>query len=547
MADREIITGVQLKVKKADKMKVYAQLAEYFNNLHQYDKPIDAFKDSSLMITEDSKRFVLNGLYVEPELDEIAFPQKSRHSNYYIDFLEVKVSNHQYSSDGIFMNVVPGVFYAETIAETKGMDDHIYTNTQMMFIDGIKVANDLGLDYKIVEKGILHDNNEFEITKSAVRQDEVDKGDIFTVQRYVGKEFAMPKEKIKETSVKLKQQPKLELEQIDLPFDLSDSQKTNPNVYMSLEEAGKNWKAWADLKSKTLTTKDAGVLMGHTPWRSREELLAEKKKFISFTPEKNSEEENRMQRGMVLQEKAKELFVETTAIQLTEGAVYRSEDHPVMMARLPQVSKDGNFPVQILSTSSDYAYLWDGGSVPPNVRDEAQWNMAVTGTNTAFVGCYIDNQLDEKTSRFVSRVIERNDYEISLLIKKAEDFRKEMESEFLHVPVAKEALEKKEQSYELTLPEGTEYAGVKVTIPTRFVTNSKGKNVLSLPIKNKSGASFVFRKDNGKSISSAEIYCAVNKVHGKVLFVNNRTSLKKLWEKKNQLKEMLFSDPSLSK
>ena len=94
MADREIITGVQLKVKKADKMKVYAQLAEYFNNLHQYDKPIDAFKDSSLMITEDSKRFVLNGLYVEPELDEIAFPQKSRHSNYYIDFLEVQIMKH---------------------------------------------------------------------------------------------------------------------------------------------------------------------------------------------------------------------------------------------------------------------------------------------------------------------------------------------------------------------------------------------------------------------------------------------------------------------
>ena len=70
---------------------------------------------------------------------------------------------------------------------------------------------------------------------------------------------------------------------------------------------------------------------------------------------------------------------------------------------------------------------------------------------------------------------------------------------------------------------------------------------MSLPIKNKAGASFVFRKDDGKSISSAEVYCAMNKVHGKVLFVNNRTSLKKFWEKKQQTKEMLNLDPSLVK
>ena len=538
MPDKEIITGVQLKVKKADKPKVYKQLAEYFKNLHQYDKPIDAFKDSSLMITNDSKRFIVNGLYVDEDLDNIAFPQKSRFSNYYVDFLEVNISNRQYSSDGIFMDVVPGIFYAETTADTKGMDDYIYTNTQMMFVDGIKVANDLGLEYKVVEKGILHDNDVFEITKSTIRSDEIIKGDTFTVDRFVGKEFAMAKSKEIE-------QPKLELDEIDVPF--ADSKNNGVKPFMTLEEADKNWKNWAELKAKTLNSKDAGVLMGHTPWRSIEELLAEKKKFISFTPEKNSDEASRMQRGIDLQEKAKQMFIDSTAIQLTEGAIYRSEEHPVMMARLPFVAKSGNFPVQIMTTNSDYAYLWDGSSVPPNVRDEAQWNMAVTGTNTAFVGCYIDNQQDEKSSRFVSRVIERSDYEIALLIKKAEDFRKNMESEFLHIPVSKDALLKKEQSYELTLPDGTNYAGTKVTIPTRFINNSKGKQVMSLPIKNKAGASFVFRKDDGKSISSAEVYCAMNKVHGKVLFVNNRTSLKKMWEKKQQAKNMLDTEPSLLK
>lgn len=321
---------------------------------------------------------------------------------------------------------------------------------------------------------------------------------------------------------------------MDVPFETTE--KKEP--LMTLEEGDKNY-AWNQLREKTLNGKDAAALLGDAPWRTREELLAEKRKFVTFRPEKGSKEDNRMARGYELQEDSAKKFADLTGIKLEEGAIYQSEKRPVMTARVGYQTKEG-YPVHILSTSLENGYLWENNVVPANVQDECQWNMAVTGAKKSYVGCLVDNlDKDGNPVKGVEQVfhvayVDRDEKIINRLVREAESFQKDMERPYLVIDVPSKQIEKKDKTYELTLPEGSSLAGAKVTLPERVVKEpGRGKGwQLVLPVTNPRGQSFLYRKDDGKSVSSAEIYCAVNKVRGKTLFANNRASLKKYWDKK---------------
>ena len=333
--------------------------------------------------------------------------------------------------------------------------------------------------------------------------------------------------------------------EMDVPFDTVE--KKTP--YMTLAEAETDWKRWADLKNKTINGKDAAVLMGDAPWRTKEELLAEKKKFISFVPEKSSKEAAVLQRGLDMQDEAKKRFAESTGIKLGEGGIYRSEENPVMIARVQFQDKDGN-PIQIMTTGAEFAKLWDDGA-PKNVIDEAQWNMALTGAKQAHVGCLIDDRENSGVDglKFVSVSIKRDDRIIDVLTKEAERFGKELESKFLNMNVSAEMVTKKTlakgEAYEVKMPENTKLEGCTVVIPSKMVKPQRWGNGyrLNLPVQNLKGKSFLFKvegNDKVKSASTAQIYCAVNRTRGRELFTNNRSSLARHYKKKKNA-ELLAS------
>ena len=317
----------------------------------------------------------------------------------------------------------------------------------------------------------------------------------------------------------------------DVPFDVVNDDKKAP--LMTLAEGDANY-AWNRLKEKTLNNKDAAVLMGDTPWRTKEELLAEKRKFVTFRPETGSKEASRMNRGWELQKDTAERFSDKTGVVLLDGAIYQSEDRPIMTARISHMTKDGN-PVLILSTSNENGFLWENGSIPSNVVDELQWDMAVTGTKRSYVACMVDNLGPDGTPlKGIEQVlhigeVKRDEKVIAKMNKEVDMFQKEMERAYLLMRLPKESFVKKDKMYEITMPDKSSLAGTKVMIPEKYVKENikTGNYQLVLPIKNSRGQSYLYRKDDGKSVSSAEIYCAVNRVRGRVLFVNNRATFKK--------------------
>lgn len=318
----------------------------------------------------------------------------------------------------------------------------------------------------------------------------------------------------------------------DVPFDVGVVKET---PLMSLADGDKNY-SWNHLREKTLNGKDAAALLGDAPWRSREELLAEKRKFVTFRPEKGSAEDIRMNRGWELQGQSAKKFSADTGIELEDGAIFQSKDHAVMTARIPFQTKEGH-PVHILSTSLENGYMWENGAVPANVQDECQWNMAVMGTDKSYVGCLVDNlDKDGNSVKGVEQVlhtacVERDEKIINRLVREAEQFKKEMDRPYLVINVPDTQIEKADKTYTVTLPEGA-----KITLPERVVKEpAKGKGYqLVLPVKNPKGQSFLYKKDDGKSMSSAEIYCSMNKVRGRILFANNRSSFRKRGLKRNK-------------
>lgn len=334
---------------------------------------------------------------------------------------------------------------------------------------------------------------------------------------------------------------------MDVPFDA----ETKETPYMTLAEGDTKY-AWANLRQHTLNGKDAGVLLGHVPWRTREELLAEKWKFVTFRVETGTKDKLRMDRGRDLQEEVANVFAQKTGEPLQEGGIYKDKTDEFMVARISHMTQDGE-PVLIVSTSHANGRFWempDGSPKAPDyIRDECQWNMAVTGTRSAYVACLVDN-LDDKgepipgvEQKMFAMKIDRDKGIINQLRKEARSFNKEFTRDYLVMNIAEDMAEKVGQTFQIKMPEGSCLEGHTVTFPERVVkSRGTGKGYdLVIPKRNQWGQSYTYRKEDGKSTTSAEVFCAVNKVRGNVLFVNNRKMLR---DYRNKKKEQTKDNPN---
>jgi len=327
---------------------------------------------------------------------------------------------------------------------------------------------------------------------------------------------------------------------------------------MTLAEALKDGgKPWYNLRDKSLTNKDAAALMNDAPWCTPEELLARKLKFVSTRVEANTPEKRKTERGTSLQGKELSEYKELNGQKVKEGAIYQNDVLPYMIARVPYFNEK-NEPVIAMSTGRENKDYWENGRVPKNVKDEALWMAAVLGAHKVHVVCAIDNMdanwknMDQEWKeipgvkkeyemREISAIEPANKKRVHEMFEAAEKFYKEMTRPYLVVNVPESCVKKNEQSYDVTIETGT-----VVTIPQDKVKENKGihqfdsgvsykedKYSLVLPIKNAKGQSYTFKSNNGKALSSAEIYCKRYAVRGKMLFANNRNNVKK----KTSLKE----------
>ena len=296
-------------------------------------------------------------------------------------------------------------------------------------------------------------------------------------------------------------------------------------LVLELDEMRSDVGGWTKLKNGTLNSKDAATLLGDNPWRSKEDVLAEKKGFVTFSPEKGSDEAKRMQEKVERQGIIKDKFVDKTGIEVIEGGVFRSNDNDRFLAVI-RFRTNLDEPVMITSVNSRNVRYWEN-AVPAHISDEAQWNMMVTGAKKCYVGCLVEDKEKGFPAQDIKIVEVNADRKVmERLASSAEKFLGRMDKEFVNVPLDASLFGKesaKSDSFMLALPKGNRFSLDEIRISDRFVGpeldyGRRKIRYLNLPVYNYKGESFMV----GKGLTSAQLFCLVCNVKGRELEVNNR-------------------------
>ena len=296
-------------------------------------------------------------------------------------------------------------------------------------------------------------------------------------------------------------------------------------LVLELDEMRSDVAGWTKLKNSTINNKDAATLLGDNPWRSKDEILAEKKGFVTFSPEKDSEEAKQMQAKIEQQCKIKDKFMDKTGFEVIEGGVYRSNENNNFIATI-RFKTNLDEPVMITSVNSKNVRYWED-TIPAHISDEAQWNMMVTGAKKCYIGCLIDDKTKDFSKQDIKIVEVKENYEIMNRLKaSAEKFLNRMNKEFLNIPLNASLFKPhptQADSFMLTLPKGNKFLLDEIRISDKFVGpertyNNKKIRYLNLPVYNYKGESFMI----GKGLTSAQVFCAVCNIKGRELESNNR-------------------------
>ncbi len=142
-----------------------------------------------------------------------------------------------------------------------------------------------------------------------------------------------------------------------------------------LTQGTEEWKAFRRTK---ITATDCSVILGLNPWKNTYELLREK---LGIDPE--PERNERMQRGIDLEPKARELFFNLTG-HWTMPLVMVSPTHDFMMASLDGMTLDGKFLVEIKCPSKAVHKQACEGKIPRYYYCQCMHQLAVTGLEKMF-------------------------------------------------------------------------------------------------------------------------------------------------------------------
>lgn len=170
---------------------------------------------------------------------------------------------------------------------------------------------------------------------------------------------------------------------------------------------------WLHLRKKHITASDSLIIMGLSPWRTRQELLEEKLGLREPQPVNSS-----MLRGQVLEPKARSC-AEDMLGTLFVPEVYQSYEHPWMLASLDGVCIDNKLILEIKCTSKKNHALAKNGKIPDYYIPQIQHQIAV---------CQVDkvHYFSFDGSSGVVVVVERDEAFIENMIENEFQFYQEL-------------------------------------------------------------------------------------------------------------------------
>jgi putative phage-type endonuclease len=170
---------------------------------------------------------------------------------------------------------------------------------------------------------------------------------------------------------------------------------------------------WLELRKLHVTASDALIVMGMSPWRTRDQLLQEK---LGLIPPQ--EVNSAMLRGQLLEPKARACAEEMLGT-LFMPEVYSSIEYPFMLASLDGVCIDNKIILEVKCTNKKNHELAKNGKIPEYYMPQVQHQIAVCQVNCC-------NYFSFDGDSGVVVVVDRDDVFIERMIAMEWEFYQEM-------------------------------------------------------------------------------------------------------------------------
>lgn len=170
---------------------------------------------------------------------------------------------------------------------------------------------------------------------------------------------------------------------------------------------------WLQYRKSKICASDAAVIMGLSPWRTREQLLQEKLGLIQPQPINSA-----MKRGMLLEPKARSLAEEMLGTLFLQEVI-QSHEYPWMCASYDGICIDNKLILEIKCTNKKNHDLSKEGKIPDYYIPQVQHQMAV-----CCVDCCHYFSFDGNSGVVVA--VDRDDEFIKRMIEMEYEFYQEM-------------------------------------------------------------------------------------------------------------------------
>lgn len=170
-----------------------------------------------------------------------------------------------------------------------------------------------------------------------------------------------------------------------------------------------NTKEWLDFRKDKIGASDLPIILGISPYCTSYELWRKKLGFSQEEPETQA-----MKRGKELESYVRDMVNVSTDYHF-EPEILAHPDIPWAIASLDGISKNKRVVLEIKCTSKKNHELIKSGSSPDLFYPQIQWQLFVSGCDSALLVHYFP---DEK----VSATVKRNDVYIESLLTAAKDF-----------------------------------------------------------------------------------------------------------------------------
>lgn len=156
-------------------------------------------------------------------------------------------------------------------------------------------------------------------------------------------------------------------------------------MYTTISTTGMDRKTWLKLRKSGLGGSDAGAVCGLNPYSSPANVYLDK-----ISDEIKDKDNESMRQGRDLEEYVAKRFTEETGLKVRRSnKLYRSSEHPFMLADVDRLIVGENAGLECKTATAFQAEQWKDGKVPTHYLIQCLHYMAVTGRNEWYIAVVI--------------------------------------------------------------------------------------------------------------------------------------------------------------